>query len=36
MAGIVDACRGRRFDVWAMPALSRGQQAGAVHGPVLE
>lgn len=36
VAGIVDACRGRRFDVWATPALSRGRQAGALHSSVPE
>jgi cellulose synthase/poly-beta-1,6-N-acetylglucosamine synthase-like glycosyltransferase len=36
VAGILDACRGRRFDVWATPALSRGRQAGTVHSSVPE
>jgi cellulose synthase/poly-beta-1,6-N-acetylglucosamine synthase-like glycosyltransferase len=36
VAGIVDACRGRRFDIWATPALSRGRQAGTVHSSVPE
>lgn len=26
IAGIVDACRGRRFDVWEIPKLSRGAE----------
>ncbi len=25
MAGFLDACRGRRFDVWEIPAMSRGR-----------
>ncbi len=31
VAGILDACRGRRFDVWTTPALSRGRQAGVLR-----
>jgi cellulose synthase/poly-beta-1,6-N-acetylglucosamine synthase-like glycosyltransferase len=27
VAGILDACRGRRFDVWEIPKLSRGESA---------
>ncbi len=34
VCGILDACRGRRFDVWASPTLSRGQQKAAVSAPV--
>jgi cellulose synthase/poly-beta-1,6-N-acetylglucosamine synthase-like glycosyltransferase len=35
VAGIVDACRGRRFDVWEIPKLSRGKQ-DAPAGPAVE
>ena len=27
VAGLVDACRGRRFSVWEIPSLSRGREA---------
>ncbi len=36
VVGILDACRGRRFDVWATPALSRGRQGAALSGSVPE
>jgi hypothetical protein len=36
VAGILDACRGRRFDVWATPALSRGRHGEALRSSVPE
>ncbi len=36
VAGILDACRGRRFDVWATPVLSRGRQGEALRSSVPE
>jgi hypothetical protein len=34
VVGIVDACRGRRFDIWATPVLSRGRQGAAWQSSV--
>jgi cellulose synthase/poly-beta-1,6-N-acetylglucosamine synthase-like glycosyltransferase len=34
VAGFIDACRGRRFNVWEIPAMSRGRAEAAVVASV--
>jgi cellulose synthase/poly-beta-1,6-N-acetylglucosamine synthase-like glycosyltransferase len=32
LCGVLDACRGRRFDIWEIPSQSRGRAMAATHG----